>query len=57
MNRMDSNGSSIIAMGAYPAREISPGLDTREMLDRLPTGYSGGIWTNELDLIRSVLDK
>ena len=51
MNRMAAAGSSVIAMGPYPAREISPGLDTRELLGRLPAGYSGGIWTNELDLV------
>jgi glycerophosphoryl diester phosphodiesterase len=50
MNRMATVGSSVVAMGPYPAREISPGLDTRELLGRLPEGYNGGIWTNELDL-------
>jgi glycerophosphoryl diester phosphodiesterase len=50
MTRMAASGSSVIAMGPYPAREISPGLDTRELLGRLPAGYWGGIWTNELDL-------
>jgi glycerophosphoryl diester phosphodiesterase len=48
---MAAAGSSVVAMGPYPAREISPGLDTRELLGRLPSGYSGGIWTNELDLV------
>jgi glycerophosphoryl diester phosphodiesterase len=48
---MAATGSAVIAMGPYPAREISPGLDTRELLVRLPEGYSGGIWTNELDLV------
>jgi glycerophosphoryl diester phosphodiesterase len=51
MTRMTAAGSSVVAMGPYPAREISPGLDTRELLGRLPSGYSGGIWTNELDLV------
>jgi glycerophosphoryl diester phosphodiesterase len=47
---MAAVGSSVVAMGPYPAREISPGLDSRELLERLPAGYTGGIWTNELDL-------
>ena len=51
MTRMDARGSPVIAMGPYPAREISPGLDTRELLGRLPEDYDGGIWTNELDLV------
>jgi glycerophosphoryl diester phosphodiesterase len=49
-DRMNSIGSSIIVMGPYPSREVSPGLDTRDMLDRLPETYGGGIWTNELAL-------
>ena len=53
MNRMASAGSLSIAMGPYPAREISPGLDTKEMLDLLPDGYGGGIWTNEVELVSS----
>ena len=48
MNRMDAARSSVILMGAYPAREISPGLDTREDLARIPATYDGGIWTNEI---------
>jgi glycerophosphoryl diester phosphodiesterase len=50
MNRMTLAGTFTIAMGPYPANEISPGLDTREMLDKLPATYSGGIWTNQVDL-------
>jgi glycerophosphoryl diester phosphodiesterase len=51
MKRMSAVSSPVIAMGPYPAREISPGLDTREQLGRLPEGYSGGIWTNEVDMV------
>jgi len=50
LTRMAAVGSSVVAMGPYPAREISPGLDSRELLERLPAGYTGGIWTNELGL-------
>lgn len=49
MNRMESAHSSIILMGTYPAREISPGLDTPADLSRIPAAYDGGIWTNEVD--------
>ena len=57
MNRFDAKGSSIIVMGAYPAHEISPGLDTLEDFARLPAGYNGGIWTNNVSLISSALKK
>jgi glycerophosphoryl diester phosphodiesterase len=48
MNRFESRGSFVIVMGRYPADEISPGLDTREDLARLPADFNGGIWTNSL---------
>ncbi len=51
MNRMESSGSTTIIMGPFPSREISPGLDTLELLKRVPAGYDGGIWTNEVDLV------
>ena len=57
MNRMNAAQSSVILMGAYPGREISPGLDTPENLARIPTNYDGGIWTNELDLVFSSLQR
>ena len=55
MNRFESKGSFIIVMGGYPAREISPGLDTLEDLARLPADFNGGIWTNNAALISSAL--
>jgi glycerophosphoryl diester phosphodiesterase len=48
MNRFESRGSFVIVMGPYPANEISPGLDTQDDLARLPSGYNGGIWTNNV---------
>jgi glycerophosphoryl diester phosphodiesterase len=53
MNRFEAYGSSIIVMGAYPASEISPGVDTSEDLARLPAEYDGGIWTNDVGLVAS----
>jgi glycerophosphoryl diester phosphodiesterase len=50
MNRMESSGSATVVMGPFPSREISPGLDSQDFLSRLPAGYSGGIWTNEVGL-------
>lgn len=52
MNRFEGKGSMVILMGAYPSNEISPGLDTMEELVRVPANYTGGIWTNDLDLVR-----
>jgi glycerophosphoryl diester phosphodiesterase len=57
MNRMDATATSIIVMGAYPANEISPGLDTREDLARLPSDFSGGVWTNDVKLVTTAIKK
>ena len=55
MNRFESKGSSIIVMGPYPAGEISPGLDTLQDFARLPVNYTGGIWTNNVELIHRLI--
>jgi len=55
MNRMSAVHGSIILMGEYPAQEISPGLDSPHDLSRIPPGYDGGIWTNDIDLVKSTL--
>jgi glycerophosphoryl diester phosphodiesterase len=57
MNRMDATATSIIIMGGYPADEISPGVDTREDLARLPSDFSGGVWTNDVDLVTRTIRK
>ena len=51
MNRMEAANGLTILMGAYPAREISPGLDTTEDVGRIPATYDGGIWTNDIDVV------
>lgn len=55
LNRMEATHTFVIVMGAYPAHEISPGVDTLEDSDRLPADYDGGIWTNEVERISSHL--
>jgi glycerophosphoryl diester phosphodiesterase len=57
MDRMHANGSSIVVLGEFGSREISPGLDTLEDFARLPASYDGGIWTNDVELIRSALGR
>ena len=51
LDRMEGAHAFIIVMGAYPSREISPGVDTLRDLAALPADYNGGIWTNEVQLI------
>jgi glycerophosphoryl diester phosphodiesterase len=55
LDRMDASHASIIVMGAYPSRDISPGVDTMRDLARLPADYNGGVWTNEVERISSAV--
>jgi glycerophosphoryl diester phosphodiesterase len=57
MDRMDASGSFVILMGPYPGHEISPGLDSLDDLTKVPVGFNGGVWTNEVDLAVAVLRK
>ncbi|MDF0520327.1 glycerophosphodiester phosphodiesterase family protein [Bradyrhizobium yuanmingense] len=49
--RMNAVNSAVFALGPYSGGEFSTGIDTPELLARLPQSYSGGIWTNEIEAI------
>ncbi|WP_426131220.1 glycerophosphodiester phosphodiesterase family protein [Pararhizobium sp. PWRC1-1] len=51
LNRMEAAGSRVFALGPYSGGDFSTGLDTPELLSRLPENYSGGIWTNEIETV------
>lgn len=51
LNRLEGAGSQVFALGPYSGGDFSTGLDTPELLSRLPENYSGGIWTNEIETI------
>ncbi len=55
LNRMQSVGTDVYAVGPYTGRNFSTGLDTAEDLAPLPAGYSGGIWTNRIDAIAPLI--
>ncbi|MBD0380947.1 glycerophosphodiester phosphodiesterase family protein [Paenibacillus sedimenti] len=50
LNRMDQADTRVIVVGGNGS-EFSRGLDTPEDIERLPSNYSGGIWTNRIDII------
>jgi glycerophosphoryl diester phosphodiesterase len=54
--RMASVHSDVYAIGPYHGGEFSTGIDTPEDIARLPAGYAGGIWTNEVELVTRSLD-
>ncbi len=52
--RMNTVNSAVFALGPYSGGEFSTGIDTAEIFARLPQGYSGGIWTNEIEAIAKI---
>lgn len=52
LNRMDKAGTNVIVVAGDGS--WSEGFDKPADLGRLPAGYSGGIWTNRIDLIAPV---
>ncbi|EWG13222.1 glycerophosphodiester phosphodiesterase family protein [Cytobacillus firmus] len=49
LNRMDEAGTRVIVVAGDGS--WSEGFDRPKDLERLPDGYSGGIWTNRIELI------
>lgn len=57
LDRMAAVDSSVFVIGAYHGGEFSTGIDTLEDLALLPRGFSGGILTNEIELLAKSLDE
>lgn len=49
--RMRSAGSAVFVIGPYRGGDFSTGIDSPEDLARLPEGYGGGVFTNEIEMI------
>lgn len=55
--RMNDANSVVFVLGPYSGGEFSTGIDTPELFARLPQGYAGGIWTNEIEAIATIAGK
>ena len=55
--RMNAVNSAVFALGPYSGGEFSTGIDTPELFTRLPQGYSGGVWTNEIETVAKLAGK
>lgn len=55
LNRMESAGSTVFVIGPYHGGDFSTGMDSAEELSRLPENYSGGMLTNEIEMVGSWL--
>ncbi|MGW9123875.1 glycerophosphodiester phosphodiesterase family protein [Paenibacillus chitinolyticus] len=56
LNRMDGANTRVIVVGG-DGSDFSSGFDSPEDIKRLPSGYSGGIWTNRIDKIAPLYGK
>lgn len=54
LDRMDANNTRVVLEKGDGTEEFSSGFDSPEDLKRLPSGYTGGIWTNRIDQIAPV---
>jgi glycerophosphoryl diester phosphodiesterase len=52
---MEAVGSRVVVIGDYQGEGFSQGIDDPARLSALPAGYSGGIWTDRIDLIAPAL--
>jgi glycerophosphoryl diester phosphodiesterase len=57
LDRMRAVNAEVFVVGPYGGRDFSTGIDTAEDLARLPPGYSGGIWTDEIETLGRALKK
>lgn len=57
LNRFRAAGSEVFIIGPYNGGDYSTGVDTVDELKSLPADWSGGIMTNELELLAPLLDR
>ena len=50
-DRMHGVSTWVFVVGPYGGGEFSRGIDSVDELRALPAGFTGGIWTNRIDLI------
>lgn len=55
MARMKSVDSTIFVLGPLYGGDFSTGIDTRADIARLPSGYTGGVLTNEIEMVSTEL--
>lgn len=53
--RFGAAGSHVFVLGPYSGGEFSTGIDTQADIARLPSGYAGGVWTNDIGLVAGAL--
>lgn len=57
LSRFHSAGSEVFVIGAYHGGDYSNGVDTVAEFESLPADWSGGIMTNELELLAHAMGR
>ncbi|GAB5536404.1 MAG: glycerophosphodiester phosphodiesterase family protein [Rubricoccaceae bacterium] len=57
LQRMDAVGSSVFVIGDYTGETHSTPFDDPDRLDMFPEDYSGGVWTDRIDLLGPAVDE
>ena len=57
LQRMDEAGTLVLLIGDYRGEGFSQGFDDPDRLTELSSDYSGGIWTDRIDLIGPAIEK
>jgi glycerophosphoryl diester phosphodiesterase len=57
LTRFRAAGSEVFIIGPYHGGNYSNGVDTVAELNTLPSGWSGGIMTNELELLAPAMGR
>jgi glycerophosphoryl diester phosphodiesterase len=53
--RMRAAGSEVYILGPWSGGGFSTGVDTPQDIASLPRGWSGGVWTNEIESVATAL--
>lgn len=51
VDRMTSVGSTILLRGPYGSSYSSDGIDKLEYANRIPQGFPGYVWTNDINVL------
>ncbi len=57
LQRMEEAGTDVYLVGPWEQHTGNGGINTLEMLNRIPKDYTGGIWTDRIEIINPETDQ
>jgi len=55
--RMRNHGTKVILIGPYDGSAHTRGVDTPEMLAKVPSNFDGYIWTNKIEVVGPLVER